>query len=958
MAMMLVFILFASGTLTAFAYSDYPADDNPDDCDEYAIEHTPDIGEDEIEHIPDICEDDSYIDAPPADNSHTDDRTEAYATVTTMTLMAEPPILGQVSTFAELQDAIDSAVNGEERRIEIIADFPFETAINIQRDKIITLYTSSGIHNLTAPVGERHFTVQGTLNLQGGVELIGNGGNGGGVDNSGRFNMSGSSSINGNLNHSTTDAAYGGGVQNRGTLTMTDFATIRNNTVLSDSSAAYGGGVNFGHGTIALSGNAQIINNTAISITSAVYGGGIYQHGGIVTMTDNAAIIGNSVRSDAGSTAVGGGIHSGYTATLNMSGNASIRDNSASIGGGVWMSYSNSVMTVSGNASIADNSASESGGGIHLGFDSTLQMNGGSITGNTARNGGGVSFASSSFANIANGTISGNTAQQRGGGIMGVFSNLTVGDGAVFSENRADMAFPYRNPADDSIYEQNIKGSQWTSPFVQGYNNFDIGYQNFVTVAFDSNCGNPSLEGRRIAFGTAIGTDMPSDPTRADFVFIRWDTQRDGMGIVFDGTSTVMASMTVFAIWEAVPPPQQGRVNITNVSDGNRERLSGAVFGVYHALSDEKIAAVTANSFGEATVLLDAGDYYLRQLTPPSGYQHNMERHSFRIRTGAITEVTVVNRLIPAETPPPATRQGSLLVTAVAENDGERLSSVRFSVYHSQTNVAVATLITDRFGEAFIELPAGDYSLRQTAVPSGFILKNDRIGFRIGENRLAEVTVKLRQIPNAPETETAPPATPSPTPDPAPTPIPVIPPNQSQPPAQNQTPSAPPAGSPPSSTQRPTSGGNVQIVARAEQSGNLLQGAVFAVYRVSDNTRLTELTTGANGQVTHQLAPGEYYLRQQRATFGYLPETSRIFFTVENGKTVVVEVTNQRDMDVPYAEGGNIALPQTGEQPPFMNYILGTLLLVFALLCGIGVISQRKPNKRNRKNRRGMKAYA
>jgi len=152
--------------------------------------------------------------------------------------------------------------------------------------------------------------------------------------------------------------------------------------------------------------------------------------------------------------------------------------------------------------------------------------------------------------------------------------------------------------------------------------------------------------------------------------------------------------------------------------------------------------------------------------------------------------------------------------------------------------------------------------------------------------------------------------------------------------------------------------GNVRIIARAEQSGNLLQGAVFAVYRVSDNTRLTELTTDADGQVTHPLATGEYYLRQLRATFGYLPEAARIFFTVEDGKTVVVEVTNQRDKDAPYAEGDNITLPQTGEMPPAMNYVIGALLLVLAMLCGIGMMYQRKSKRSVGKNRKGEKANA
>jgi len=147
----------------------------------------------------------------------------------------------------------------------------------------------------------------------------------------------------------------------------------------------------------------------------------------------------------------------------------------------------------------------------------------------------------------------------------------------------------------------------------------------------------------------------------------------------------------------------------------------------------------------------------------------------------------------------------------------------------------------------------------------------------------------------------------------------------------------------------------LQIIARAEQSGNLLSGAAFAVYRVSDGVRITELTTGADGRVTHALASGEYYLRQLRATFGYLPETARIFFTVENNQTVIVEVTNQRDKNIPYAEDGSITLPQTGELPPVMNYVMGGALLLVAMLCGIGLFKQRKPKPNNRK---GAKAYA
>jgi len=453
MAIMLVLIMFAGGALAAFAHSGYPDDGNPDDFSAYINEHMHDIGKDD----------------PAAEEF-----AQVYATVTSAPIAAKPLALGQVSTFAELQEAVNGAASGVERRIEVIADFPFEAAIHIQHGKIITLYTSGGIRSLNAPVNEMHFIVQGTLNLQGGVSLAGNGGN--------------------------------------------------------------GGGINLQNGTI--------------------------------TLTDNAAISGGIVRCD--------------------------------------------------------------------------------------------------------------------------IDSATDGDGATDVSSATDNA------------------------------------------------------------GATAG--------------------------------------------------------------------SGAQIG------------------------------------------HN---------------------------PAPAT-------------------------------------------------PADQET--ETAPPD---------------------------VPS-PTSDHAPSPTPSPTPDqaPSPTPIPVTPQSQGQPPAQDQTPSGPPAelagsASPADpSAQSQTALGNVQIVARAQQSGNPLQGAVFAVYHVSDDTRLAELATGENGQVAHQLAPGEYYLRQQTAAFGYLPEAVRIFFIVESGKTVLAEVTNQRDTDVPYAQGGDITLPQTGELTPVKNYVLGVFLLALAMLCGIGMMCLRKPERSNRKNRRGVKANA
>jgi uncharacterized surface anchored protein len=138
-------------------------------------------------------------------------------------------------------------------------------------------------------------------------------------------------------------------------------------------------------------------------------------------------------------------------------------------------------------------------------------------------------------------------------------------------------------------------------------------------------------------------------------------------------------------------------------------------------------------------------------------------------------------------------------------------------------------------------------------------------------------------------------------------------------------------------------------------SGNPLHGATFAVYRAIDSQRVGEITTDNNGRASISLNAGEYYLRNNSVQFGFLRERQRIFFTVGASGDVSVEVTIQRDKDIPYVEGGNITLPQTGELPPVMNYVLGTLFIVVALLCGAMLLSQRK---RYLLMSKGVRAYA
>jgi len=138
--------------------------------------------------------------------------------------------------------------------------------------------------------------------------------------------------------------------------------------------------------------------------------------------------------------------------------------------------------------------------------------------------------------------------------------------------------------------------------------------------------------------------------------------------------------------------------------------------------------------------------------------------------------------------------------------------------------------------------------------------------------------------------------------------------------------------------------GTLQVLKLAEQSGNPLSGALFGVYRASDNTKLIDLTTNADGEASQSLESGEYYLRELKPPYGYLLERARIFFTVRSGVLVKVEVTNQRDFSIKdiNTPGGVINLPKTGEDFPLHNYVIAILLIASALTCCVWVFFKRK----------------
>ena len=409
---------------------------------------------------------------------------------------------------------------------------------------------------------------------------------------------------------------------------------------------------------------------------------------------------------------------------------------------------------------------------------------------------------------------------------------------------------------------------------------------------------------------------------------------------------------------ETIPEP--GRLIVTVRAEVTREPLQGVNFEVRRAMDNRLVAELVTDRFGEAAVTLPPDDYFLRQMTSREGFEFDTERVNVRIAAGAIREVAVTNRphapISPPEqtTPRPEVNYGRLLVTVTSSETRDRLSGVFYTIHDVMTDEVIATISTNEFGEASVMLPPGQYFKRNALMPQNYQVNADRVNFTIRAGAITNMNATARAMPQPTAvqeqpTQTAPPTQQQTTPTPT----------------QNQsvasTPNRPPQTQ--AQTQR-----RVEIIIRAEISGNPLHGATFAVYRAIDSRRVGEITTDTHGRASISLNAGEYYLRNNSVQFGFLRERSRIFFTVGTSGDVIVEVTIQRDGSIPYADFGNITLPQTGELTPVMNYVLGTLFFGLAVLCGIGLIGSRgNPKNHNGKNshykgknrsRKGIKAYA
>lgn len=380
--------------------------------------------------------------------------------------------------------------------------------------------------------------------------------------NGGNFYMTGGSITD------NTCTSVGGGIQ----LVGAGHIEISGNSLVSGNKAAYGGGIALYNTPATGLVSEFIMTGGEISGNIATKSGGGIETGRLGAGAVNSFIDlrdGRIINNQAAMS--GGGIALDYEWTMDMGNNVIISGNEAPSGGGV--SVSNSAKFNLNGGTITNNQASLVGGGVYVTKTSDFNMAGGKITANDAiKEGGGLYVDIACPATISGGEITNNTAGTDGGAIYTKdYTKLQALAGTVFSNNFA-AAGGYVMRDDDPLmqtYTTNITATQFTTPFVRGYNNYDINFvagQRMVTVTFTAG-QNGQIGTENVTCVVPEGTDFtdiikPDTLPDEHYIFNGW-VNTDGTpvsGVISENT-TIEASFT-------------GETN-TVTFDGNANGVSG-----------------------------------------------------------------------------------------------------------------------------------------------------------------------------------------------------------------------------------------------------------------------------------------------------------------------------------------------------------------------------------------------
>lgn len=313
-----------------------------------------------------------------------------------------------------------------------------------------------------------------------------------------------------------------------------------------------------------------------------------------------------------------------------------------------------------------------------------------------------------------------------------------------------------------------------------------------------------------------------------------------------------------------------GEVRIRKMdSDETTNRLKGAVFALYKVekgKDDKQVGELlTTDDTGELMISkLEIGDYYLKEVKAPDGYEKTDKLYKFEITKDLIKAVE--NILIDVPNKKIVPELGSVSLVKTDKVDAKIfLAGAEFSLFKSDGTLVETGLKTDANGKlTYKNLLPGSYYFLETKAPTGYELSTKKWEFEIEKGKLKEE--KIVNVENQKEKEP-----------------------------------------------EPEKGAAILEKVDSSDKSIKLSGAVFSLHKADGTLVADNLTTNVDGILrVDGLAIGSYYFTETKAPTGYSVVSKKYSFEIKVGsieEVAMLQATNEKEIYL-----GSVILRKTAQE--------------------------------------------